>query len=186
MAKLEAHHKETCKAKLVPLQRDLYHLEMLPTESVTSYADRAQDMFEQYITAGGKMSDSELTQVYQAGLPDVYDSVISAMSISGKTFTLHEIVNHLLPIELKVNKAAECVRNPAYGSYHKPFRGTCNNCGKSGHKERNCRERNSGSKPPFCVYCKKTGHLKHECLKLQRAEEQHGDSVGPNFQVLAL
>ncbi|WIA23332.1 hypothetical protein OEZ85_000097 [Tetradesmus obliquus] len=175
MAKLEAQHKLTCKANLVPLQQALYNLKKLHNESVTAYADRAEGMHDQYLAAGGKMEDAQLALLFQSGLPDtpMFNGVTTAMTVSGKTFSLQEMVNHLLPIELKGNQAD----NQAFGAFTKSFGGKCHSCGKPGHKARTCQ---SPGDKPFCTYCRKTGHSKEDCRK------RDGASKAPNYSTLAL
>ncbi|WIA14829.1 hypothetical protein OEZ85_003311, partial [Tetradesmus obliquus] len=160
LAKLEAQHKLTCKANLVPLQQALYNLKKLHSES---------------IAAGCKMEDAQLALLFQSGLPDtpMFNGVTTAMTVSGKTFSLQEMVNHLLPIELKVNQTD----NQAFGAFTKSFGGKCHFCGKPGHKARTCQ---SPGDKPFCTYCRKTGHSKEDCRK------RDGASKAPNYSTLAM
>ena len=73
------------------------------------------------------------------------------------------------------------------------FKGRCNNCGKHGHKARDCRtdknnnknnkrgnDKKDGDKKPFpykCHYCKKQGHMAKDCFKKKKDEEKKGETA---------
>ena len=63
------------------------------------------------------------------------------------------------------------------------FKGKCRNCGVLGHKSIHCKARrnhndrqNDGNpQPPYCVYCRKSGHVKANCFILNRRNEANGN-----------
>ena len=61
------------------------------------------------------------------------------------------------------------------------YKGNCRNCGKLGHQSSQCRSKMvKDDKNEFiCNYCKKPGHYKANCFKLQRKnQEGSGNHVG--------
>ena len=63
------------------------------------------------------------------------------------------------------------------------FKGKCRNCGVLGHKSIHCKARrnhndrqNDGNpQPPYCVYCRKSGHVKANCFILNKRNEANGN-----------
>ena len=65
------------------------------------------------------------------------------------------------------------------------FKGKCNNCGKMGHKARDCRDKKDGKKAGNkkkrfdgeCHYCHKPGHMAKDCFKKKRDAEEKGEKA---------
>jgi gag-polypeptide of LTR copia-type len=64
------------------------------------------------------------------------------------------------------------------------FKGKCRNRGQIGHKSfqcKNCSNRNDANNSiptggNYCTYCRKTGHIKPNCLKLKKKETQYNNN----------
>ena len=64
------------------------------------------------------------------------------------------------------------------------FKGKCRNCGQIGHKSFQCKNRsnhndaNHGNTTAgnYCTYCRKTGHIKLNCLKLKKKETRYNNN----------
>ncbi len=53
------------------------------------------------------------------------------------------------------------------------FKGRCNRCGKYGHKAVQCAEKEQASRK-VCHHCKKPGHIKKYCYKLNKVKNDRG------------
>jgi C2H2 zinc-finger len=58
------------------------------------------------------------------------------------------------------------------------FKGKCCNCGKLGHKAGQCKSRQveESKSEIMCNYCKKPGHVKANCFKLLKKNQNQGES----------
>jgi Zinc knuckle len=64
------------------------------------------------------------------------------------------------------------------------FKGKCRNCGQIGHKSFQCKNssnhndaNNSNTTAGnYCTYCRKTGHIKPNCLKLKKKETRYNNN----------
>ena len=66
------------------------------------------------------------------------------------------------------------------------FKGKCNNCGKYGHKAKDCHDKARGKGKDGkknqarkfngkCNYCGKPGHMAKDCFKKKKAEDEKGE-----------
>jgi hypothetical protein len=60
------------------------------------------------------------------------------------------------------------------------FKGKCRNCGKLGHKEAQCKSKQVKDEKleVMCNYCKKSGRVKANCVKLLRKNLGMNNSGG--------
>jgi hypothetical protein len=73
------------------------------------------------------------------------------------------------------------------------FKGKCRNCGVLGHNSVDCKaRRNHGNRqsdvnpqPPYCVYCRKTGHVKANCFIINRRNGANGNGNNNAMIVVA-
>jgi gag-polypeptide of LTR copia-type/Zinc knuckle len=151
---------------------------------------------------GMKRSDEQMKATILARLPKRrYESVIASlngkMGASDLTFQdfVGEIVNHF---ELFVEPAKNRMEQQGSGKHMalntttgkggwKAFKGTCNKCGKQGHKARDCNTggetKNTNSNKKFsgkCFKCGDSGHMARDCKKTTYGERGMfvGMSVG--------
>ena len=57
------------------------------------------------------------------------------------------------------------------------FKGKCCNCGKLGHKAAQCNSKQVKEEKNdiICNYCKKSGHVKANCFKLLKKNQNQGE-----------
>ena len=80
----------------------------------------------------------------------------------------------------RLSSKSESTRNDNYGEekalFVIQFKGKCRNCGKLGHKSAQCKSKAvQEDKEIICNYCKKSGHLKTQCFKLLRKNQNQAE-----------
>jgi Zinc knuckle len=80
----------------------------------------------------------------------------------------------------RLSSKSESTRNDNYGEekalFVMQFKGKCRNCGKLGHKSAQCKSKAvQKDKEIICNYCKKSGHLKSQCFKLLRKNQNQAE-----------
>jgi Zinc knuckle len=80
----------------------------------------------------------------------------------------------------RLSSKSESTRNVDYGKEKAllvtQFKGKCQNCGKLGHKSAQCKSKAvQEDKEIMCNYCKKSGHLKTQCFKLLRKNQNQAE-----------
>ena len=183
------------------LQKTFYSLKCKPYEDPELYVANMDDLRNQLEDAGGeRINDSQfLTQILNS-LPKYYENLVERLEervgIKEKenVLTIEELTEKLsLKYTRMGNRNTESEREET-ALVTGQFKGTCNYCGKYGHKSVNCREKKHESNPkenahgnrirmnvqpnkakPFqgkCFYCGLKGHKIADCYKRQRANKQ--------------
>jgi gag-polypeptide of LTR copia-type len=80
----------------------------------------------------------------------------------------------------RLSSKSESTRNDDYGQekalFVTQFKGKCRNCGKLGQKSAQCKSKAVQEyKEIICNYCKKSGHLKTQCFKLLRKNQNQAE-----------
>ena len=157
--KLESTFTAQNNAKKLQLRQELNGLKKKPTESVPEYVARAKELATNLEAVGHKPEASEVTLSVLAGLPKEYSVLVTIVGTLRQTQTLEELLPSLLQMEQQI-KSDEQEAVPIYGardgmrrkqprhnqqrngrSDRPKFQGRCNYCGKTGHKEVECRSR---------------------------------------------
>jgi hypothetical protein len=65
------------------------------------------------------------------------------------------------------------------------FKGECRNCGKINHKAAQCKSKQMREErnKVICNYCKKSGHVKSNCLKLMKKKQVEENGNGSKNDV---
>ena len=149
-----------------------------------------------------EISDEDLMVHILNNLPIEYENMVEAMEV--------ELENNTNPLKLKtvrerlrskyqrLKKNNEAEDDKALIARHQQFKGTCRNCGKYGHKAKDCRDktksrsqqrnnnnnsgRNQNERGPRingkCNYCGKEGHMEKYCYKKKKDK---GESENANI-----
>ena len=94
-------------ARKLQLRRDLNSLKMATNETVTAFTSRAKALQDQLTAAGHRVDDIDVACQVLAGLPSSFDTVVTVIettTASTGTFTVDEILPHLLQAEKRRSK----------------------------------------------------------------------------------
>jgi hypothetical protein len=94
-------------ARKLQLRRDLNSLKMATNETVTAFTSRAKALQDQLTAAGHRVDDIDVACQVMAGLPSSFDTVVTVIettTASTGTFTVDEILPHLLQAEQRRSK----------------------------------------------------------------------------------
>ena len=154
---LEAMYQAKSNARKLQLRKELVQLKMGPGEPLTKYVGRARDIQDQLRAAGHDVADQEVVWAVLAGLPAVYDTVVTVLeTTTDKDMSLEDILPKLLQVEQRERqmerpdeRALMAKPSSGFGGGGKPGGG-----GQQG-----------GADNRTCFYCKKKGHIKADCRK---------------------
>ena len=143
--KLEAIFTAQNNARRLLLRQELNSLRKEPTEAISEYVARAKELATNLEAVGHKPDPSDVTLSVLAGLPREYSVLVTIVGTLKETQTLDEILPALLQTEQQTKQQfmQEKELFPMYGAA-------------------------AGGKS--CYYCKKPGHLKANCSKLQNQQ----------------
>lgn len=94
-------------ARKLQLRRDLNSLKMAANETVTAFTSRAKALQDQLTAAGHEVKDIDVACQVLAGLPSSFDTVVTVIETTTAatgTFTVDEILPHLLQAEQRRSK----------------------------------------------------------------------------------
>jgi hypothetical protein len=76
-------------------------------------------------------------------------------------------------LNIKIEKSEELEDHALFSGQ---FKGKCRHCGRIGHKSFQCNGGNNGNLigGNYCSYCRKPGHVKHNCFKFKNKETRYG------------
>ena len=131
------------------------------------------------IDSSAAISDKEFMVKILNNLPSEYDTILDGLE---NRLTLDPSDSNALTIESireklsnRYERIADRDRSELYESeerglaaYGKQFKGTCNRCGKYGHKGMDCTNNNDseGNNSRGCFFCGMSNHSVYDCRKL--------------------
>ena len=143
-----------------------------------------------------EISDEDLMIHILNNLPEEYENMVETMEV--------EMEDKMNPLKLKtlrerlrakyqrLKKRNSTEDEKALLAHHQQFKGTCRNCGKYGHKARDCRDKeknrnnqrnnaNTDQRGPKingkCNYCGKPGHMEKYCYKKKRDTKSNEETA---------
>jgi len=163
-----------------------------PDEWLTNLESLRNEM--DAVNISGKMGDLDFIIHVLANLPEEYEVVVQGLEDrleDPSTAPTVEQIRTKLNARYKrlIGQTEKSEEEKAFAAFRKQFKGTCNTCGKYGHKGVDCpdrKENNSEGKEKGtsgkrlskemksqlrCYYCKKKGHVKADCWKWKAAEK---------------
>ncbi len=145
-----------------------------------------EDLVLQYNNAGGKWSTEDTLEHICGNVPSIYEVVVHPLEkrigSNSDPLTIKELREELKLKYQKINGGkyggSFGDKEGEIGLFMGGYKGRCNNCGKQGHKMKDCRApgggAHSGNKNKAnveCYYCHEKGHYKSECPKLKKREK---------------
>ena len=133
---------------------------------------------------GSNMTDEQFLIQVLNSLTGDYELQMTLMEkrIGNKEnpLTIDELKEDLNLRYERLSSKSESTRNDDYGEekalFVTQFKGKCRNCGKLGHKSAQCKSKAvQEDKEIICNYCKKSGHLKTQCFKLLRKNQNQAE-----------
>ena len=149
--RLEAIYQAKSNARKRQLRKELSQLKMEAAEPLTKYVARAKDIQNQLRAAGYEVKDQEVVWAMLAGLPSVYDTVVTVLETStDQDLKLEDVLPKLMPVEQRLTKSEAAppeatvltaYRKNGFGGNKKKF--ICYSCGEAGHIAKFCPKRHS-------------------------------------------
>ena len=153
-------------------------------------------------TLKSEITDEDLIIHILNNLPEEYENMVEAMEIEledrSNPLKLKTVRERLRSKFQRLKKRNDIEDDKALIVRHQQFKGTCRNCGKYGHKAKDCRSReknrgqqknnnNNGNNrsqedrgPRIsgnCNYCGKEGHMERFCFKKKRDEKSDNEKA---------
>jgi hypothetical protein len=157
---LEAIYQAKSNARKRQLRKELSQLKMGPAEPLAKYVARATEIQNQLRAAGYDVKDQEVAWALLAGLPPVYDTVVTVLETGTDTdIRLDDLLPKLLPVEQRLSTTGASLPSEAV---------------LMAKADREC------------WYCGKKGHLRRNCQKKRQDDARHGPMKRTQFSALAL
>ena len=154
--RLEERYRATVMARRLRLQRELSDIRMQNGEGVDVYFSRARGLIADLRAAGDDVSDESALPRVLEGLSQDFATFVDFAILNFRTlgWTWDDAVHHLLEAE-----ARQLRRTPGSAP---PAAAALNVEGKDSNRESRT-----------CYYCGKKGHIKKNCRKLKRDNQQN-------------
>ncbi|DBA92951.1 TPA: hypothetical protein ACH3X2_14242 [Trebouxia sp. C0005] len=161
----DSTYKANSNTRLFMLLQNLNTIKKHPAEPLAKYFARARAIKSDLEAIEQEIPEAQITLAVLSGLPKDYAVVKTVLLITVKELSLDAILPSLLQTEQELGNE-EAV--PIYKA--KADRRQSQARQSRGPADRQNSASRPGKDDRLCFYCKKPGHLKHECMK--RAQDQ--------------
>ncbi|CAL4078346.1 unnamed protein product, partial [Meganyctiphanes norvegica] len=162
---LKDHYEGTKQDKIYTAYRNLINFELGSDEGISEYLCRLDDIKATLIEAEREMDPQFLVEQAKNGLTEPYNlfvEVLNTLKPEDKpSYDLFKIQLKAKETELKASQK-EMIMKAQVHSYGNEVskRMYCLKCRRSGHLRHECRTR-------YCDFCKMYGHQKSDCFRLE-------------------
>ena len=162
------------------LRKEFYNKKLSSiSEDPDEWITELEDLRLRMQSAGSRMSNMDLVEHILNSLPKEYDIVVKVLENrlnENDDLSVMDIRNEL-SLEYAKHKFDKQETQKDSALYAGGFKGTCNKCGKIGHKARFCKSGDGSSKDKDwkkkieCYKCHKKGHFAKECRSTKTDEK---------------
>jgi hypothetical protein len=188
---LKTKYEAQATARKLQLRIQLNTIKMGPSEPLTVYQSRALDLKAQLEAAGDSITDQEVAVPFLAGLPSAYNMMRTVIMGSDTALTIDQMLPKLLAVE------QEALREQPRRSSEAALAATPGRSAPGGPPRYGGSLRPNSSSAPSnrdrqCFYCGRRGHIERFCRDKQRDQtrprsqrpQQQGRSAGPQYVAL--
>ena len=166
---LEAIYQAKSNARKRQLRKELTQLKMGVSEPLAKYVARAKEIQNQLRATGYDVGDQEVAWAVLAGLPPVYETVVTVLETSTDVdMQLDDILPKLQPVEQKV----------VHGEFPEQPRETALAAKRFGAGRR--------QETRTCYECGRIGHISKDCPTKRDTRRQHGSAAKYGYSGIAL
>ena len=174
------------------LLTEFYKLKLEDVEGPEKYFSEMAYLKQRFQTVKYNLEDDDIICKTVTELPEQYKSykpvLIQRMKDTMNPLTLKEL-QALLRTEYRIGEHKESKDSGdtamVAGKFKKQFKGTCNKCGKWGHKGADCKTSEKKGYKGRCNYCKIVGHKETECRKKKREENNKSNDGQADLAFIA-
>ena len=182
---LRTKYEAQTTARKLQLRIALNTVKMGPTEPLTVYQARVQDLKAQLEAVGDIVTDQEAAVPFLSGLPPAYDMIRTVITAADTPLTIDQMVPKLLPVEQQARQQHAAKRTSEAALVAKTHRGKFGRSFPGNQQQRtgNSGARPNGSSDRECFYCHKKGHIARDCHKKRRdMAQRHQQQDRPSGQ----
>lgn len=170
---VKVHEGKSVASKL-RLHRELNQLKMDPSDSIITHINKTKILVQQLEAVGSTIAETDVILYLLLSLPADYSAVAVAVEtrFNERELTLIEVSEALLQEEARQQANGRAKGNKIGRAFNADGRsGSSRNSGGNGGKKPDWK------KSATCHHCNKVGHIKRDCLKLKREQNEGKASI---------
>ena len=167
---LENLYKARSTVRQLQLRQELNGIKKEAGESVSKYLGRARQLWRELTACGVTMTEQEVVLCVLAGLPSIFDIIVTVLEAPGQVLTLETILPRLLSVEQRSGRVEEetkalLSKSASTSRPKSKYQGKSKNPGKPKSK---------GGTKGACYHCGEAGHFIRDCPKLKSENKTEG------------